>query len=161
LANEGHSGEGVWAEPAKRLLDFIGRVTEGKITNVGLSEALRAAWLLQRLMTFVTPPGPELPREYLVAGANALKGFTSTEVAEKAYLAAGEHPKGRPVVRRYVAAAALEYKKARPRVGRLALAQQFCPCSKTRHDNHCAKRLRRDIQRLNVLIRQILAGYPA
>jgi hypothetical protein len=82
-------------------------------------------------------------------------------MAEKAFLAAGEHPKGRPVVRRHVAAKALEAKLANPRLKRRELAQKFCPCGKKNHTEECAERLRRDMQRLNVLIRQILRDYPA
>jgi hypothetical protein len=164
--SEFNLGGSVLDVPVSSLSTYIERTAEqiangGAPTREELSRAEEAARLLRELLTFTSPPGPDLAREDLEAGATALARFATPEAVRKAYFAAGEHRKGRPVVRRHVAAAALEYKNANPQASRLALARRFCPCGRARHDDNCAKRLRRDIQRLNVLIREILEKYPA
>jgi hypothetical protein len=125
-------------------------------------ERLRQAMrLLGALLTFATPAGPELSRESLEVGRDVVARLQSPEIAQKIFEIAGEHQRGRPVTRRHVAAAALEAKQQNSSLTRLELAQKFCPCGKARHNAECAERLRRDMQRLNALIRRILRDYPA
>jgi hypothetical protein len=116
--------------------------------------------LAQALLTFAEPRGSELAREELEAGARKLVALFGPKEAQLALLAAGDDARGRPVVRRHVAAAALEAKQNGPPLSRLELAQRFCPCSKPKHDEDCADRLRRDILRLQALIKKIRANYP-
>ena len=134
---------------------------ERPITAETVGRVQRAVRLLGELLTYAAPAGPDLPREELEAGRDALAKLQSPEYAEQIFLGAGEHRRGRPVKRRQVAAMALEAKQRNPNLPRLELAQQFCPCGKARHDSDCVERLRRDIQRLNALIRRILRDYPA
>ena len=126
-----------------------------------LERLRQAVRLLDQLHTFALPAGPELPRESLEAGRDAIARLQSPEIAQEIFEIAGEHRRGRPVTRRHVAAAALEAKQQNPSLTRLELAQKFCPCGKARHNAECAERLRRDMQRLNALIRRILRDYPA
>jgi len=156
------AGERVLSEPARRLCACItASITERPIQPEGLKRAEQAIQLLRKLFTFATPAGPELPREALEAGRGALANLQTPEYAEDIFLKAGEYRRGRPAKRRHVAAAALEAKQDNPSLKRLQLAQQFCPCGKPRHNAACAERLRRDMQRLNELIRCILRDYPA
>jgi hypothetical protein len=154
------AGESVLLEPTRRVCQYVARLAEQPITPDTVSRMGNAVRALRTLLTYGIAPGPDLPREVLETGRNELANRESPEIAEKAFLAAGELAKGRPVMRRHVAAKALEAKLANPHLKRRELARQFCPCGKT-HTQQCANRLRRDMQRLNALIRQILRGYPA
>jgi hypothetical protein len=155
-------GESVLLEPIRRIRQYAAaRLAEGPITPEAVSRIEEAVRRLRTLLTYAVAPGPDLARQVLEAGRDALARSESPEVAERAFLAAGEHPKGRPVARRHVAAKALEAKLANPRLKRRELAQQFCPCGNGRHTQTCAERLRRDVKRLKALIRRILADYPA
>jgi hypothetical protein len=153
-------GESVVLEPAKRLLRAIA-LRERPIRAETVARVQQAIRLLRQLFTYAASAGPDLPRRELEAGMVALTKFQSWEDAEKAFLSAGEHRRGRPVKRRHVAAIALEEKQRSPRLKRIELAQKFCPCDKAHHNAKCAERLRRDIQRLKALIRRILRDYPA
>ena len=161
-----HPGERVLLEPLERLCRYINRMTEQMArkhtpTVEELSKFTEAVKRLRKLIKFAVPPGPELSREALGIGARLIAELVSSEEARKAYYAAGDYPRGRPVVRRQVAAAALEAKQDSPQLSRLELVQRFCPCGQTEHSQQCVNRLRRDVQRLNALIRQILTEYPA
>lgn len=153
-------------EPSRRLCQYIAhilaRIRETRLaTHEELSQLKQAARLLRELVSFAVLPGPMLSRENLEAGLKRLGQLVSPQEVQQAYYAAGDFGKGRPVVRRYIAAAALEAKRADPRLTRSELARKFCPCGKARHDQKCRERLRRDLQRLSALIRQILDNYPA
>jgi len=156
------TGERVLLEPTRRVCACItASVTQRPITPEALKRAEQAIRRLRELFTFGIPAGPDLPREELEAGRDALAKLQSPAYAYKIFLAAGEHRRGRPVKRRHVAAKALEAKQQNPRLTRFELAQQFCPCGKARHNTQCVERLRRDMQRLSALIRRILGDYPA
>jgi hypothetical protein len=165
-ANEPRPGETVLHEPFERLVRHINRISTQIVERHGpipedLAQLDSAKELITQLISFAVRPGPMLTREQLEGGARFLREIVSPEEAMRAFFAAGEHRRGRPSVRRFVAAAALEAKRNNPRLSRLALARRFCPCSKRVHDSNCAMRLRRDIQRLNKLIRKILTEYPS
>ena len=129
------------------------------ITAETVQRAQQGTQLLQELLTYAVPP--RLSRKELEAGRYAFAKFQSSEYAEEIFVKAGEHRRGRPVKHRQVAPIALEAKQRHPGLSRLQLAQQFCPCGKTRHNAECAERLKRDILRLHALIRHILREYPA
>jgi hypothetical protein len=157
-----NAGMSVLLEPTRRVCQYAAaRLAERPITPEAVSRIEKASRLLRMLLTYGVAPGPDLPREVLEAGRNELARRETPEVAGKAFYAAGEHPQGRPVLRRHVAAPALEAKLANPRLKRRELAERFCPCGKAPHTAVCAERLRRDMQRLNALVRQILRDYPA
>jgi hypothetical protein len=155
------AGDSVLQEPAERLCRYVGSVSEPPITPEAVKGITQAVRLLRELLTFAVPSGPELPRSALEAGRDALAKLESLQYAEKIFLQAGEHSRGRAVKRRHVAAKALKTKQENPRLRRLELARQFCSCGRKGHTNDCAKRLYRDMKRLKALIRRILASYPA
>jgi hypothetical protein len=154
-------GESVLLEAAKRLTDAAcALLRQHPITKENLERVHQATRLLEELLTFAPSSDPQVSRTELEAGRDALEKLTSAQEADETLLMAGIR-RGRLVVRRHVAAIALGAKKRNPRLTRLELAQQFCACSKAHHSKSCAERLRRDIQRLNELIRRILRDYPA
>jgi len=170
-------GEKVLREPVRRLCDYLTvKVDElanrvaGDWTNVIAhaewiaeenKQMLTAVRLLEKLITFGVPSGPDRPREELDAGQKQLAKLLPGKQAQEIYLAAAEHRQGRPVVRRHLAAAALEAKESNPQPSRLQLAQKFCPCGRSRHTEKCTERLRRDVKRLSSLIKTVLHEYPA
>lgn len=155
------AGESVLLEPTRRVCQYVARLAEQSITPDTVSRMGNAVRALRTLLTYGVAPGPDLPREALEAGRNELANRESPEIAEKAFYGAGEYSQGHPVTRRHVTAKALEAKLANPRLTRVDLARQFCPCGKTHHNHDCAERLRRNLKRLKALIRRILADYPA
>lgn len=152
-------GESVLLEPVNRLLAAIPGGQQ-RITPHTIEQAQQAMRLLEELHTYTPSADPHMTRKELEAGRKLLGKIVSSREAEEAFLRAGEHPQGRPIKRRYVAAVALEEKQRSPSLKRIELAQKFCPCDKAHHNAKCAERLRRDIQRLKALIRRILCEYP-
>ncbi len=165
-SQKGHAaGQSIILEPILRLCRYINNINTRIVKNhvatledcAGLKEAMR---LIGQLRTFAVPPGPDLPRQELKAGVEFLREFAKPEEAEKAYYDAGSYPRGRPVIRRHVAAAALEAKRADPGLKRREIVDKLCPCG-GEHDRKCAERLRRDMLRLANLSKEILAKYPS
>jgi hypothetical protein len=159
-------GESVLLQPMERLCQFIAhfseRVTERRtVTAEEARQAENAMRLLRKLLSFALPPGPELTREELQAGYTKLARLVPPQEAQQAYYSAGDYRRGRPGVRRHVAAVALEVNRDNPRMTRLELAKKLCACGKAHHGQKCAERLRRDILRLKALLREILSNYPA
>jgi len=124
-----------------------------------LSSVAQGLNLIPKLVSFHAVPGPLLSREELEAGAillaRLLPELSAEEVQRRAYTAE-DCGRGRPVERRYVAAAALEAQWNNPKLTRLELAKMFCPCRKRQHDRDCAKRLRRDVLRLKKLLKDLI-----
>ena len=158
--------ESILMEPVARLCRFSERIAvrvrEGREITVEEAKLLaKVPRHIQELFTYLTPRGPQIPREWLESGREALALLVGTQSAEQAYYAAGEDSRGRPVMRRHVAAFALEAKERNPQWKRSELTRRFCPCGKSHHNSECVERLRRDIQRLKALVKEILSAYPA
>jgi hypothetical protein len=106
------AGERLLFEPVRRLCACLSTsITERSFQPETIERRRQAMRLLGELQTFAVPPGPELPRETLEAGRDAVAKITSTEYAQEIFWKAGEHRRGKPVTRRHVAAAALEAKQ--------------------------------------------------
>ena len=61
---------------------------------------------------------------------------------------------GRPIEHRDLAIRALELKSADRPPTWAEIAQKLCPCGKTQHDDTCAKNIRRNVNRLKLVLKK-------
>src|SRR5713226_4968687 len=84
------AGEGVLLEPIRRVCACItASAAQRPITPEALKRAEQAIRRLRELLTFGIPPGPDLSREDLEAGRDALARLQSPGYAYEILLAAG------------------------------------------------------------------------
>ena len=68
---------------------------------------------------------------------------------------------GAPAKSRDLAIRALELKSSDPTLSWREVAQRLCPCNKSAHDKHCVELIRREVIRLQKVLKQYCDSIPA
>ena len=141
------------------FLESSSRNSEPAKQHRAFNETVKLEELLSELLSFILPR--EYPRFDLINSHvnREFAGFPG-EVRNGMIAEMSKGWRGRRVVRRHRAAAALAWHdEDRQRNWRQA-AERFCACDRNKHTSDCAARLKRDASRLKALLRDIQKNIP-
>jgi hypothetical protein len=114
------------------------------------------------LVRWIQPDEPLTVDKAIEASSSWIRQEGMQDSVRHLFKRIGRRPRrGRPITRRDLAIQALEVKLADRTITWSAVAGQLCRCGKPAHDKKCAEAIRRDVCRLNEILRQYSIQIPS